>query len=178
MSFWGIGAAVVAVGTTVYGAIEQSKASKNAAQVDTATAAYNAKYDDEMAAQLDMDTLANIDTERQNDKVYLSKQEASYASAGVLATSGSPLAAQITNAGRMEQRIQQEYVNSQKKQESLYSQAAVGVAYGAAQAASDRTSASIALIDGGAKVAGMLGSDYESGVFKGGGSATDEGFDD
>ena len=155
----------VAVAATAYGAYEQKQAADNAAQVDTATAAFNAKYDESLAAQLDLDTQQNIRTERQDDAVYLSRQAASYASAGVLATTGSPLHAQITNAGRFEQKIQQDWINSQQKQQSYYSQAKVGVAYGAAQAESDRMSGSIALINGGAKIAGMLYSADQSGVF-------------
>ena len=172
MSFFAIGTAALAVtsiGLTAYGAVEQKDAADNAAQVDTATAAYNAKYDDSLAEQLDEDTIANIDTERQNDAVYLSREAASYASSGVLATTGSALDAQITNAGRFEQKIQQEWVNSQQQQASYYSQAAAGVAYGAAQAESDRMSGSIALIDGGAKVAGMALQDYNAGDFNLGG---------
>ena len=157
----------VAVGATIYGAVEQKKAADNAAQVDTATAAYNAKYDTAMAAQLDEDTQANIQTERQNDKVYLSKEAASYASAGVLATSGSALDAQITNSGRMEQQIQQQWVNANQKEQSYASQAAAGVAYGYAQSESDRMTGSIALINGGAKLASMGYQDYQSGVFSG-----------
>ena len=167
-----IALAAVAVGSaaaTTYGAIEQNKAARNAAEVDQATAAYNARYDDAMAAQLDKDTQANITTERQNDAVYLSKQEASYASAGVLATSGSALHTQITNAGRMEQQIQQEWVNSQQKQAQYDSAAAVGQLEGQAQASADRLSGSIALINGAGRVASQLGSAYMSGVFSGGG---------
>lgn len=163
-------ALLVAAGT-VYSAIEQKKAADNAAQVDTATAAYNARYDQSLAVQLDEDTQQNITTERQNDAVYLSRQAASYASAGVLATSGSALDAQITNAGRMEQQIQQAWVNSQQKQASYYSQAAAGVAYGAAQANSDRMTGSIALINGGTRLAGMAFSAAESGMFSGGGGS-------
>ena len=167
MSFFAIGVgtlAVASLGFTAYGAIEQKKAADSAAQVDTATAAYNAKYDDSLAQQLDADTIENIDTERQNDNVYLSREAASYASAGVLSTTGSALDAQITNAGRFEQEIQQKWVNSQQQQESYYSQGKAGVAYGYAQAEADRMSGSIALIDGGAKIAGNLFTDFSTGA--------------
>ena len=107
-----------AIGFSAYGAIEQKKAADNAAAVDNATAAYNNKYDTSLAEQLDADTIENVDTERQNDNVYLSREAASYASAGVLSTTGSALDAQVTNAGRFEQKIQQAYVNSQQQQES------------------------------------------------------------
>ena len=159
----------VAAGATVYSAIEQKKAADNAAQVDTATADYNARYDQSLAVQLDEDTQQNIRTARQNDEVYLSRQAASYASAGVLATSGSALDAQITNAGRMEQQIQQQWVNSQQKQASYYSQAAVGVASGAAAAQSDRMQGSIALINGGASIARQAFSFVSAGGGGGGG---------
>ncbi len=168
MSFIAIGVgtlAVASVGFTAYGAVEQKNAADNAAQVDNATAAYNAKYDTSLAEQLDADTIQNLDTERQNDNVYLSREAASYASAGVLATTGSALDAQVTNAGRFEQKIQQAWVNSQQQQASYYSQAKEGVAYGYAQADSDRMTGDIALVDGGAKVASSIFTDYETGVF-------------
>lgn len=170
MSFFAIGvtSAVVAAGATVYGAVEQKKAADNAAAVDNATAAYNNKYDEALAAQLDEDTQANIENERENDQAYLSKQAVSYAASGVLATTGSALKSQITNAGRFEQQIQQNWVNSQQQQASYYSQGKAGVVYGAAQASADRLSGDIALIDGGASLAKMTLQDYQSGVFTGG----------
>jgi hypothetical protein len=165
MLFIGAGTAALSVGLTAYGMVKSSEAADNAAQVDTATAAYNAKYDDSMAAQLDEDTQANVDTERQDDAVYLSRQAVSYASAGVLATTGSALDAQITTAGRFEQKIQQQWVNSNQQQEMYQSQGAVGILAGQAQASSDRMSGSIAMINGGASIAGSLLKDEQSGVF-------------
>ncbi len=168
--------AVASLAITAYSAIEQHQAARNAAKVDTATASYNAKYDESMAAQLDQDTQHNIDTQRQNDAVYLSRQAASYASAGVLATTGSALDAQITNTGRMEQQIQQQWVDSQQKQASYYSHAKAGMAYGEAQAESDRMTGSIALINGAAKMSSMAYGDYETGMFSGlGGKDTSTG---
>jgi len=161
----GIGLAGAALETGVATGVMGYESGKNAAAVDKATADYNAKYDTAAAEQLDADTLANIDTERQDNAVYLSRQAASYASAGVLATSGSALHAQIINAGRMEQQIQQQYVNSQQKQASYYSQAKAGVAYGLAQSESDRMSGSIALINGLGKAASQGYTDYDNGVF-------------
>jgi len=144
--------AVVAQGVSAYG---QYKASRSAAAVDIATAEHNAQIDRVQANQIDLDTQQNIRTQRQENAVYLSNQAASYAAAGVLSTSASPLHAQIVNAGRMEQKIQQEYVNAQQKQQSLYSQATIGIAEGQARAKADRTAGNLALIDGAAKMAGM-----------------------
>lgn len=155
-------ASVVATG---YSAYSQNKAAHNAAQVDTAVADHNAKIDEVQAQQLDLDTLQNIRTQRASNAVYLSQQEASYAAAGVDTSGGSPLHAMITNAGRMEKQIQQEYTNSQQKQQQLYSSAKIGVLEGAAQAEADRARGTIALIDGGAKIAGSLYGGYQSGVF-------------
>lgn len=160
-----IAIAVVALAGTAYGAYEQNRSSTKASEVDQANADYNAKYDQSMAAQLDLDTLQNERTERANDSVYLSRQAASYAAAGVLANTGSPLHSQITNAGRFEQKIQQDYVNSQQKQEQYASAAKVGRLEGAAQASADRASGSLALVNGGAKLAGQIYGDYESGMF-------------
>lgn len=160
------GASVAATGVSMY---EQNKAAKNAARVDTSAAAYNARYDESMAQQLDMDTLQNVRTARANNATYLSKQATSYAAAGVDATSGSPLAAQIANAGKMEQNVQQQYLNSQQQQQAYYSKAKVGILQGDAQAYADRMSGTLALINGGVKLARTAWGGYESGIFAGGG---------
>lgn len=162
-----VSATAVSAGATVYSAYSQKKAGDAAAQVDTATADYNARYDLAASNQLDLDTQQNIRTARAEDAVYLSRQQASYAAAGVLANSGSPLHAQITNAGRMEQQIQQEWVNSQQKQQSYAAAARVGQLEGAARAQSDRMSGSLALVNGGAKLASQAFGAYDSGVFNG-----------
>ena len=158
--------AVAGLALTAYAMYESNQASKKAQQVDTATAAYNAKYDRAMAAQSDLDTQQKIRYIRQSDEVYLSRQAASYASAGVLANTGSALDAQITTAGRFEQQIQQQWVSEQQKEAAYYSHAQAGIMYGAAQAESDRMSGNIALINGATQMSRMAFQDYESGVFK------------
>ena len=165
-----ITATTVSAGATAYGAYSQKKAGDAAAQVDTASADYNARYDLAAANQLDLDTQQNVRTARADNAVYLSRQAASYASAGVLGTTGSPLHAEITNAGRMEQQIQQEWVNSQQKQQSYAAAARVGQLEGAARAQSDRMSGSLAVINGATKLADKGFSDYQSGIFSGLGS--------
>ena len=150
---------------TAYGAVKQNQSAKNAAEVDTATADYNAKYDEAMAAQIDLDTQANIRTQRDEAAAYLSKQQVSYASAGVLANTGSALDAQITNVGRIEQRLQQQWVNMNQQKQAYASAARVGRLEGAARAESDRASGTLALINGGASLARQTYGMYDSGVF-------------
>lgn len=159
--------AIASAGATVYSAVQQNKAAKQQAAVDTATADYNAKQDIAAAHQLDLDTLQNVRTARAEDAVYLSRQAASYASAGVLANTGSALHAQITNAGRMEQQIQQEYLNSQQKQQQYSASAAVGRLEGSARASADRTTGRLALLNGGTRLASQAFDAYDSGVFAG-----------
>lgn len=161
MSGIAIGLGAVAIAGTAYGAIESSTADKQAAQVDTAVGAFNQKVDIENAQQLDQDTLQNIDTERAADATYVSREAAGYAAAGVIATTGSALHAQITTVGRMTQQIQQQYRDSQIKQAQLYEQGQLAVAEGAAQASADNAAATLALIQGGTQIAGMALSDYE-----------------
>lgn len=165
MAFIAIGAALVSVAATAYGTIQQKKAADKAAAIDKSTADYNARLDESMAAQLDLDTVQNIRLERQDAQVYLSREAASYAAAGVLADTGSPLHAQITNAGRFEQKLQQDYTNSVQKQQQLYSSASVGRLEGAAKAEADNARGTLALVDGGAKIAGQAFKAYDSGVF-------------
>ncbi len=160
MSGIAIGVAAFSIGATAYGAIQSNKADQNAAAVDTATAQFNARVDYENAEQIDLNTQQNIDTERQSDATYLSREAAGYAASGVLATTGSALRSQITNVGRMTQRIQQEYQQSQIQQNNLYEAAKVGVAEGNAQASADSAAGTLALIDGGASIAGQAFGDY------------------
>lgn len=167
----GVAVAVVGVGLEAYSMSQQAGAAGDAAAVDVATAQYNQKYDEAMAVQLDYDTQANITTEREDAGVYLSREAASYASAGVLATTGSPLAAQITNAGRFEKKIQQDWVSAQEQQAAYRSQGEVGLLAGKAQAQSDRIQGSIAMINGGSRIASRLGSIYDTGVFNTGSSS-------
>lgn len=169
MIWIGVAGFALEAGSTIYGAQQQKKASDQAATTDTAISAYNSKYDLAEAAQIDYNTQENIRTERQDESVYLSRQEASYAAAGVLTTSGSPLHAMITTAGRFEQKIQQDYVDSQQKQQSYQAAAAVGLLEGSAQAQADRLGGTIALINAGAQVTSSFGSAYNKGVFSGGG---------
>jgi hypothetical protein len=150
----------------------QNKASKATAAIDTSVANYNANLDIVQAQQLDADTLQNIRTERQANKTYLSRMDAAYAAAGVLSNTGSALHAQITTAGRMEQQIQQQYLEGQARQQQLYSAAKAGVAYGGAQASADRTQGNIALINGATNIARTTFGAYNSGVFSGGGGGT------
>jgi hypothetical protein len=161
MSMWIVGSAVViSAGASIYAGVEGHAAARNAAAVDRATADFNARTDDEMARQLDLDTIENIRTLRAQATHYLSAQDLSYAAAGVLSDTGSALSAQITNAGRFEQEIQQKWVDSQQKQQAIYAKAAAGVLEGEAQAVSDTISGDIALINGIGQAAGTLGRGY------------------
>lgn len=158
-------ATTASAGLAAYGAIQQNKAARNAASVDQATADYNARADIAAANQLDLDTQENIRTQRDDNSIYLSRQAASYAAAGVLSNTGSALHAQITNAGRMEQQIQQAWVNSNQKQQQYAAAAKVGRLEGAARAEADRAQGTIALINGGAKIASSVFGASQSGIF-------------
>ena len=130
------------------------------------------------AQQLDYNTVANVRNARAEDAVYMSRQATAYASAGVL-SSGSPLAVEATTAGRLEQRVQQEWQNSQQQQQQLYSAAKVGQLYGQAQASAYRTQAAgiglqnmANMFTGGARLLSTSIGAYQSGAlnFGGGGS--------
>jgi hypothetical protein len=182
MSGIAIGLGVASLAVTAYGAIQSDKAANTAATVDTATAAFNARIDQENAQQIDLDTLQNIDTERKADATYLSRESAGYASSGVLATTGSALRAQITNVGRFAQQQAQQYQDSQIKQQNLYEAAKVGIAEGSAAASADTSAGTLALLQGGAQVVGQAFGDYNKGLFSGlggsgGGTTQIEGVD-
>lgn len=190
MSFFGIGAlaigatastafGVAAVGiaaeTAVYGAISSRNASRGAAAVDRASGVLNQRYDQALAQQLDLDTQENIRTMRQEEGGYLSRQHVAYATAGVLANTGSALMTQIVNAGRFEKQVQQRWNESTRQQEQYYSEGIAGRLSGEARAVSDTKAGTLALINGGAHLAGLAFSSYRSGVFSGGGSHGGDG---
>ena len=163
--------AVIEVAATVASAAEQKSAAGQAANVATQTAAYNAKVDQADAAQIDADTIQNIDNERQDAAVYMSKQASAYVASGIVANSGSALAVQVATAGKFAQREQQQYADAQAKEENLASQAQAGVAYGAAQADADHMEGLAAIIGGAGKVATEVGGAYSGGAFSAGSGA-------
>lgn len=178
MSFFGIGALTIAAGATVYGAVSSYKAARGAAAVDRATGVLNQRYDQALAAQLDLDTQQNIRTDRADAASYLSRQATSYASAGVIADSGSALMTQIVNAGRFEQQVQQKWNASTRQQEQYYSEGISGRLSSEARAVSDTKAGTLSLINGGAHLAGLAFSAYQTGVFGGpGGHGGDGGIE-
>ena len=143
--------------------VSQARSGRQSAALAEATAQHNAQIDIAQAQQLDLDTKANIRTMRAEDAVYTSRQKTAYAAAGVL-SSGSPLAVEATTVGRMEQRVQQAWVNSQQKQQELYSAAKVGQLYGRAQADAIRTQTTSAMLSGGAHLLSTAAGAYQSGA--------------
>lgn len=171
-----VGASVALQGASMIMGAQASKraqgAAGQAADLALATSQHNAAIDISQAKQLDLDTVQNIRTERAQDAVYMSRQASSYASAGVL-SSGSPLAVQATTAGRLEQGVQQAYVNSQQKQQQMYAAAKVGQLYGSAQAQAYRTEGDILRtqnlanqLTGGAHLLSTAAMGYKTGAFK------------
>lgn len=165
--------AVVSIALTAYSMVQQNAASKAAEQLARDTAQRNANIDITQAKQLGMDTAENIRQMRDQAAIYTSRQQASYAASGVLADSGSPLAVQASTVGKMEQRIQQEHVNSVQKQEQLYSSAKAGIAYGDATASALNKANNAAMIRSGANLLTTAYGAYQGGAFSsGGGSAS------
>jgi hypothetical protein len=162
---------VVSAAATAANAMAANKAAKTAAGVDTAVGNYNSRVDEAQAQQTELDAGQNVRAIRQEEGVYLSRQKSAYASAGVLTSSGSPLAAEAHTAGAFEQRAQQEWSNSQRTAAQMRSQGQVGQLYAGAQAQADRTRGTIALINGAASVARDIGGAYSAGAGGGGGAA-------
>ena len=142
----------------------QNQANKQSEATALWTAKHNAAIDIEQAQQLDMDTLQNIRASRADDKVYLSHQATAYAASGVL-MSGSPLSVMATTAGKLEQRNQQMYVNSEHKQQEMYSAAQAGLAYGQASAQATSIQNDAQMLSGGAHLLSTAANTYQSGGF-------------
>lgn len=167
-----IGATAAAVGsaataTMTYQGAQQQK------QTARSVAKYNADLDIAKAKQIDLDTQANIRSQRAEDKVFASRQQTAYAMAGVL-SSGSPLAVAATTAGRMEKRIQQGWQDSLGSQSQLRSAAQMGVMYGEQQAKAYELQSSGAIIGGASNMlsAGAGGiAKYQSAIAGSGGTS-------
>lgn len=157
MSFWAIGAAVVAVVGETVNMVEQSRISKQQASNATKVAQYNADVDVANAQQLSMNANANIAKQRQQDQSYLSAQRAAYAASGVLSGTGSPMTLQATTAGRMEQDIQQNWASVQEKESQLYGSAAEGIVEGQEESDVYHLQSTAAIFQGIGQIANTVG---------------------
>lgn len=163
-------ALAASVGSAVYSANLQRKAANNAAANATAVADYNGRVDLAAAQQADLDARANIAAMRRDASVYMSRQTAAFAAAGIRPDTGSPLALRAATAGRLAMREQQAYTNSEAQQRRLQSAARAGRAEGAAASEGYRGQATAAVLSGAGRVASLLGQGYNAGVFTGTGT--------
>lgn len=159
-----------AAGSAIYSADQQHKAANANAANATAVADYNARVDQSAAEQTDLDARANITSLRRDAAVYMSRQTAAFANAGVRADTGSPLAVRAATAGRLAMREQQVYTDSQAKQQRLAAAGRVGQLEGQAAAEGYHGQATAAVLSGAGRVASLLGGAYQSGMFSGSGT--------
>lgn len=165
-----IASLVISAGSVIYSANLQRTAANAQAATATATADYNARVDLAQAEQTDLDARANIASMRRDASVYMSRQTAAFAAAGVRADTGSPLAVRAATAGRLAMREQQAYTDSQAKQQRLAASAKAGRAEGQAAADGYHMQATAAVLNGAGRVASQLGSAYQAGTFSGSGT--------
>lgn len=163
-------ALAASVGSTIYAANQQrTVANANAANA-TAVADYNARVDQAAAEQTDLDARANITSMRRDASVYMSRQTAAFANAGVRADTGSPLAVRAATAGRLAMREQQAYTDAQAKEQRFAAAGRVGQLEGQAAAEGYHGQATAAVLSGAGRVASLLGGAYQSGMFSGSGT--------
>ena len=167
----------VSVATTVAATVEQKRASDSAANNAKTVAGYNAAVDREEAAQIDLDTQANIVAMRKDAASYMSRQTSAFVAAGVRADTGSALAVRAATAGQLEMKVQQRWADSQAKEQHLEASAQAGIAEGDYQANQDHMEGVAAVMGGAAKVAGTLYGAYSGGVFGKPGSNTSTALD-
>lgn len=146
---------------TAVGTAQKIKGDRMAADAVRQSSQYNASIDMAQAAQLESDLSFNISQERQQGKQYMATQEAAYASSGVLLT-GSPLAVMVTTAGRLEQRIQNEYIAGMRKADQYRSSAAEGLLEGQDKAMAYNNQAFTDLLIGGATYASQSYKAYDT----------------
>jgi len=143
----------------------QAEAARDAKQLAKKTGNQNQAVDEASAKQLELNQTQNIRNERADNSVYISKQQAAYASSGVL-SSGSQLDVEATTAGKMEQSIQQEWIDTNVKANNIRQQGQYGKDASEAQASAIQTQSNINMLKGGAQIASQVGSAYQSGTFK------------
>ena len=159
---------------TGYSVITAKKASDAAAANDQATAQYNAKVDQQQAQQLNVNTQTNIEGMRRDASVYMSRQAAAYAGAGIVANTGSALAVQVATAGKFAMREQQAWADSQAQEQLLAGGAAEGVREGDAAATAANSQGIAAMINGASKLSSTLYGGYQSGVFSFGSTGSND----
>ncbi len=154
----------VAVAGTAASMAAQQAASKQAARTATNVANYNAAVDINNAKQTQIDSQTNIDRQRAQNDIYLSRQRSAIAASGVL-EAGSPLDLMADTASLMEQGIQDEQRDTSMKMEGDYSAAAAGVVQGQASSDAYKIQGQASLFSG----VGQLGQEgmgaYNSGAF-------------
>ena len=159
----------VAAAATIGAGVTQYQASRSAAATQKSVADYNAQQDQAKARQAEIDSQETIRRQRDQDKVYLSRQRSAMAAAGILNT-GSELDLLATTAGRLEQRVQDEWRGTEIGTQNLYAAAKVGQAEGYAQSDYYSSQATASLFSTGSKLMSMGAQGYDEGLFSGGGS--------
>lgn len=186
-------ATVASIGATAYSTVQQknaasaaasdaSNAANSAAATTQATADYNARVDRANEEQISADSAANIDAMRRDAKVYLSRQTAAYAGAGVSVDSGSPLAVRVSTAGALALREAEVHRETNARLQGIESAAKAGVAEGQSQADAIRIqgqaqsdayhrAGSAALLNGASRMLSQGAGLYQAGAFSGAGGA-------
>lgn len=162
--------AVASLALQGFGMLQQNSAAQQSEQLARDTAQRNANVDFASADQLRLDADQNIQQARQEAQIYTSRQQTSYAASGVLADSGSPLAVQASTVGKLQQRIQQQFIDAGQKEQQMISAGKAGIAYGDASARATNIQNTAAQLKGGANLLSTAIGDYRSGTFSGDGS--------
>lgn len=144
-----------------------NKAAKQSAADAKATAAYNSRVDLAEAKQIEYDSEENTRSARREARVYLSRQEAAYVTAGVL-NSGSALAVQAETAGRLEQGVLQERLNASREIGKRESAAKMGILYGDMTSKGILAQNRVNMLNGGANMLMTAGQIAMAGGFGGG----------
>ena len=144
---------------------QQAQASRDAARLAQKTGAQNRAVDEAAASQLETNTAANLRREREDNTAYISKQQTAYAASGVLANTGSPLDGEAITAGKLEQGVQQRWIDTQVQANNIRTQGKYGQMYMQGQADAAALQGNISTLKGGAQLASQAYGAYQSGAF-------------
>lgn len=149
---------IIMVAATAASTAMQVAASAKQAALAQSTAKYNASVDISNAQQLQMNSAANIRSQRAEDQAYRSKIRVAYAASGILSGSGSPMEVLATTAGRHEQDIANYWNSTNQKSDKYYGAAAEGIREGEAQADLYHLQGAAAVVKGIGSMASQFGS--------------------
>ena len=155
---------IIALAATAVSAGLAAKSSVQAANTSKATAAYNARVDEEQAKQVEINSRENMQKQASANEIYLSRQKSAIAANGLLAA-GSPLDLLAESASELQSNLGDMGQEESVERSRLFSSAGAGLMEGAAQASAYQMQGATSLLSGVGSIGSMGMQAYQAGYF-------------